>query len=816
LSYQRHHDLGRAAPNGRSSTAVDPLVVAAQSEIDGRSASAYWQMLDALPIVAFMASAAGSITYVSRGWAEFTGYPAGEAIGAGYREIIDPEQADAVAANWLAAISAGLEYRDEFRIRLSDGRYRWVLTAAAPVRDTATGEVSAWFGTVTDIDERRRTADALVDSESMYRALSEAIPGAVWAASTNGELIYLADRSLELEPGFRDRALGNAWLTSVHADDRQRVSAVWQHSYESGEPYNVEYRLLNADGTYHWSLVRALPVHTPDGSILRWVGVITDIQDRHEADEKREMYVALVENSTDFIAIADLDGKVIYVNAAGRKLLGIGSLDDARNSSLIDYFGPQDWGFVQSDVLPAVDRHGHWNGDFQLRHFRSGKSIPVAYNLFAITSADGTRIGTATVSRDLRDRKRIEEGLRLLSRTGAAIVDSLDYKRTLHNIARAFVEGFAAYCLIDVIPEHGPWERTALHRDPAFVTLLTDMSRPSGNHPIARAIEAGESCVSAINEDWIRGLDAPLNADRAEVIRRLGVRSVVCVPVKTPSGAVVGALTCALDRTSDRDDYGVDDLGFVEEVGRRAGAAIANVALYERERRIALELQAAALPTNLPAVDGIVIDAAYRPGSAEAKIGGDWYDAFLLADGRLVMTVGDVVGHGLQAAVSMTKLRLAMQSAAIVNPDPNLMLRVADATLRLSTADAYATAIAAVYDPKTRLLTFAAAGHPNPILRTIDGALEEFSNRGPMIGLRTGEENKTCTVTIPPGSSLVFFTDGLVEFVRDIDEGTRRLAEALGAGDLIRKARPADAIVTAVLGTDVAHDDIAVLVVSFR
>jgi serine phosphatase RsbU (regulator of sigma subunit) len=98
----------------------------------------------------------------------------------------------------------------------------------------------------------------------------------------------------------------------------------------------------------------------------------------------------------------------------------------------------------------------------------------------------------------------------------------------------------------------------------------------------------------------------------------------------------------------------------------------------------------------------------------------------------------------------------------------------------------------------------------------MDGMLEEFSTRGPMIGLRTGEENKTCTVTIPPGSSLVFFTDGLVEFVRDIDEGSRRLAETLRAGDVIRAARPADAIVTAVLDTDVANDDIAVLVVSFR
>lgn len=779
------------------------------------AAHAYAQALDALPIVGFMASADGVITYVSRGWTEFTGYSAGEVVGTGYRDFIDPAQADGVVATWTAAVSGGKEYRDEFRLRLSDGTYRWVLSQAAPVRDATTGAVMGWFGTVTDVDERRRTADALVESESMYRALSEAIPGAVWAASPTGELIYLADRSFEQEPNFRDRALGNAWLASVHEQDRQRVISAWRQSYESGEPYNIEYRLLNADGAYHWSLVRGLPVYNPDGSILRWVGVITDIQDLHEADEKREMYVALVENSADFIGMADVEGNVVYVNSAGRKLLGIGSLDVARTTTLRNYFLPNDWGFVQSDVLPAVDEVGYWSGDVQLCHFRDGTPIPVAYNIFALKSADGTRIGTATVSRDLRERKRVEDGLRLLSRTGAAIVDSLDYKRTLQNIARAFVDGFAAYCLIDVIPANGPWERTAEHRDPARLPLLTVMSRPSGNHPIARAIEAGESCVTAINESWFRGLDAPRNADRLEVIRRLHVRSVICVPVKTPSGTIVGALTCALDDENEREDYGPDDLGFVQEVGRRAGAAIANVQLYERERRIALELQAASLPTNLPMLDGMFIDAAYRPGSDEAKIGGDWYDAFPLADGRLVLTVGDVLGHGLQAAISMTKLRLAMQSAAIVNPDPNLMLHVADATLRLSNADAYATAIAAVYEPGTRLLTFASAGHPSPILRTPDGVLKELTSFGSMVGLRNAEDSETGTFAIPPGSTLVFYTDGLIEVVRDTDEGSRRLNEALRTDDLLRSAQPAEAIVDAVVGADQPRDDIAVLVVTF-
>jgi len=539
-----------------------------------------------------------------------------------------------------------------------------------------------------------------------------------------------------------------------------------------------------------------------------------DLDDRYGADEAREMYAALVENSTDFIGIVDIDGAVIHVNRAGRDLLGIDSLEVARRTPLLAYFLPADRDFVRSTIFATLERDGNWAGDFQFRHFRSGLPVPVAFNVFAIALVDGRRMGAATVSRDLRERKRVEDGLRLLSRTGAAVVDSLDYGRTLQNIARAFVDGFAAYCLIDVMPPHGRWERTVEHRDPALVPLLVKLSRPTGIHPIARAIERGESSFMPIDEAWARAVDP--TDDRLEAVRRLGVRSIISVPVVTPAGEIVGALTCALDGVTIRENYGSDDLGFVAEVGRRAGAAIANVQLYERERRIALELQAASLPARLPVVDGLALDAAYRPGSNEAKIGGDWYDAFVLPDARLVITVGDVLGHGLQAAVAMTKLRLAMQSAAMVDPDPNLMLRVADATLRLSDPDAYATAIAAIYDPRTRTVAFASAGHPGPALRGTDGQVQIVDQSASMIGLRSGSESEICTIETPPGSMLVFYTDGLIEVVRDVEEGFGRLSRVLAAPDFPAAARPAEALVTAVLGADTAHDDIAVLVVTFQ
>lgn len=436
------------------------------------------------------------------------------------------------------------------------------------------------------------------------------------------------------------------------------------------------------------------------------------------------------------------------------------------------------------------------------------QALPVRDGTGAIVRWIGVNVDVDDRHAADAERERIESGLLLLARTGAAVVDSLDYQRTLRQIARAFVDGYASYCLIDFMPPRGAWERTAEHRDPAFVPILMDLSAPKGNHPIARAIEAGVSTVTVIDDAWARNLDA---TDRGHAISVLRVRSIICVPVITPSGDVIGALTCALDDASERENYGSNDLGFVQEVGRRAGAAIANVQLYERERRIAIEFQAASLPARLPDMPGVRLDAAYRPGSDEATIGGDWYDAFLLDDGRLVMTTGDVLGHGLHAAVSMTKLRLAMQSAAIVDADPRLMLRVAEATLRVSDPDAYATAIAAVYDPEARTLTLASAGHPPPIMRTGEGNLTELPTRGSMLGLGPSTDRDPITITLPAGATVVLYTDGLVEFKRELAAGVERLGNALRS-DVISSDRPAEALLAAVLDGDRAQDDIAVLI----
>ncbi|GAC1548520.1 MAG: hypothetical protein NVS3B16_21500 [Vulcanimicrobiaceae bacterium] len=770
----------------------------------------YREVLDALPIASFIADSDRSVSYVSRQWCALTGHTVECALERGYLSIIHPDHVSTALVAWSAATASGTPYRNEFPLRFGDGAYRWVLSEATPMRSREAGDVVGWFGTITDIDDRRRADEALRDSDARQRAFSAALPGVTWSATPTGALEYVGERFHELRGVSPETAYGDGWLQRVHADDRAATETRWRASVATGEPYEGSFRVRMADGTYRWQLVRARPQRKASGEIARWVGVNIDIEEQRRADDAREMFVALAENSGDFIATADRDGNVVYVNEAGRRLLELDGPADAASRRLLDFVAPEDRATIAADALPVVAGAGRWLGDTRFRTFTTGATVPVVCNLFALTDRSGEPLGIATISHDRRGRERVEGGLRLLSRTSAAALHSLDYAATLHNIATAFIEDFASYCIIDSLDAERRWDRTAVHRDPALQPILAALSQPSPEHPIALAINAGTSSVVTVDERWASGFGN--TSDRIAAVRELRVRSFVTVPVTTPAGDVIGALTCALDDRVLRENYCNDDLVFVQEVGRRAGAAFANARLYERERRIAVELQSASLPAALPRLHDLALDAEYRPGSAEATIGGDWYDAFELEDGRVAMTVGDVLGHGLHAAVTMTKLRQAMQSAAMLSPDPGAMLAVADKTLRLIDPEGYATAVAAIYDRAERTFAYASAGHPGPALRRPDGTVVDLTRSGMMLGLRAGAACETTLVAAPPGTVIVFYTDGLVEATRDIVEGQRRLSQAVADRTVVDGAGPARAIVEAVLAGGDASDDIAVLV----
>ena len=682
-----------------------------------------------------------------------------------------------------------------------------------PMYDTAGDAFVGWFGTLTDIDALKRAESALRESDARHRAFSDALPGIAWSATPDGKLEFIGKNWAPTRGRPVDEALGDAWIESIHPDDRVVVLQMWNASLASGQMYDTQFRTLMADGSYRWHLVRALPVCDDAGAIVRWVGVNIDIDDRRRADAARETFVALAENSSDFTAILDDAGTFVYINEAGRALVGLAATEEIAGFRLGAIVAGGDGVGNDEQILAEIHRVGRWRGDVAFRHRISGATVAVEFNAFTIYGHGGESLGLAIVSRDRRERDRVESGLRLLSRTGAAALDSLDYALTLKNIARVCVEEFASYCIIDVRDTDDRWERTSAHHSPVLQRVVENLSEPPAQHPIRRALDYGESSLNEVDSGWVLSIGG--SEDRESAVRALDVRSFITVPVITPAGAIIGALTCALDGTASRSRYCQDDLAFVDEVGRRAGAAIANARIFARERRIAVELQAASLPTSLPRFPGLTLDADYRPGSDEATIGGDWYDAFEIDDGRIVMTVGDVLGHGLHAAVTMTKLRQAMQAAAMMHPDPCVMLAVAEKTLHFIDPDGYATALAAIYDVRVGTLTYASAGHPGPAIRGPSGDVTDGTNSGLMLGVRDNATREVRVVSVDPGAMAFFYTDGLIESTRDVDVGLRRLHDALAAPDLTSLDTPARTLVDRILGGGNATDDIAMLVARF-
>ncbi|MGW2288489.1 PP2C family protein-serine/threonine phosphatase [Streptomyces phaeochromogenes] len=254
------------------------------------------------------------------------------------------------------------------------------------------------------------------------------------------------------------------------------------------------------------------------------------------------------------------------------------------------------------------------------------------------------------------------------------------------------------------------------------------------------------------------------------------VRPLLCVPLPTRR-APLGVLIL----TPPGERWDADDAVMLIELTRRASIAIDNARRFEHNRDIAETLQRALL-TDLPTTPELRLAARYLPATHGLNIGGDWYDAFRQPDGSLITVIGDVTGHGLHAAVMMSQLRTALRAYAVDGGTPGQLLTRLHILLHHLQPDLYATAVIARFHPDDPTLTWAAAGHPPPVLRTPDGQVHTLDAKpGAMLGIPLRQEIGDHTVRLAPGSTLALYTDGLVERrAQGIDPGIERLASVLG------------------------------------
>jgi PAS domain S-box-containing protein len=256
------------------------------SSASSKSEEPFRQMIDMMPALAWSSRPDGAAEFINEAWLEYTGLRAAEALEAGWTMAVHPDDVNTVVAYWQSALAAGEPREIEGRLRRFDGEYRWFLFRAKPLRD-GTGRVTKWFGTNTDIDDRKRAELALADGERQLRLIVDTIPAFVCTMNAQGEL-ETANRQLIDYMGMGSREL-KEWksIGTVHKEDLPGVIAKWRHSIESGEPYDIEHRIRRADGVFRWFHVRGLPLRDDNNRVSHWYVLLTDIEDRKRAEEAR-------------------------------------------------------------------------------------------------------------------------------------------------------------------------------------------------------------------------------------------------------------------------------------------------------------------------------------------------------------------------------------------------------------------------------------------------------------------------------------------------------------------------------------------------
>jgi len=237
----------------------------------------------------------------------------------------------------------------------------------------------------------------------------------------------------------------------------------------------------------------------------------------------------------------------------------------------------------------------------------------------------------------------------------------------------------------------------------------------------------------------------------------------------------------------------------------------------ERTRRVAETLQDVFLPKTLPQKDGLRFDAIYLPAEKDSLVGGDWFDAFELPDGRIAFSIGDVAGHGLEASIIVGRLRQAIFTLAFRIDDPATLLEEVDRILHYQEPDVIVTALVGFVDRELSTLCYASAGHPPPMIAyTNDVPAANLPYGGPPLGIGNQRPLRTHSVALAPDAVVAVYTDGMTEYLRDPIRGEAKLraAVALMVGDT-SVARPALAVRDIVLDDLPTKDDAALLLMQF-
>ncbi|MEU9159724.1 SpoIIE family protein phosphatase [Streptomyces sp. NPDC048424] len=555
-----------------------------------------------------------------------------------------------------------------------------------------------------------------------------------------------------------------------------------------------------------------------------------------EMTRMNEHHEAVLHAVREGVLIISADHKLVLANDEARRLLDL--TPDSEGRAVADLgLDPRTTELLASGRV--VTDHVHLAGDrllaVNVRPTKPYKGRPTGS---VVTLRDSTELaalsGRAEVARSR---------LQLLYDAGVRIGTTLDVVRTAEELSEVAVPRFADFVTVELLePVLRGDEPSGVYsemRRAAITGVRADSPlQPVGDvirfvvptAPMAAALDAGHA-VLAPDLNAAMGWRAQDETGTREALD-YGLHSLISVPLQA-RGVVLGMAN--FWRADTPDPFDEEDLSFAEELGARAAVSIDNARRFTREHAMAVTLQRSLLPRVLPEQNAVEVAFRYLP--AMAGVGGDWFDVIPLPGARVALVVGDVVGHGVHAAATMGRLRTAVHNFSTLDLPPDELLGHLDELINRIDQDETgdgrgedgedpqgvpepaaitgATCLYAVYDPVSGRCAMASAGHPGPALIRPDGQVE-FPELPAGLPLGVGGMPFEATeFTLPEGSRLVLFTDGLVEDRdRDFDAGLRLLGESLSRPG--RSPEQACADVLAAMLFPVPSDDIALLIADTR
>jgi PAS domain S-box-containing protein len=369
--------------------------------------------LDSIPTITWRAAPNGYVQHLNKRWFDYTGTTHEQVRGWRWKLCVHPDDLDRLVDIGREYVATGTPIDGEARLRRFDGEYRWFLFRPAPARDEA-GKIVGWYGTITDIEDRKQAEQKAVEAEHELQMAIDNIPVLVGTFAADGTRLFVNKRTFEVTGLCPEDVPGHGWRKAFHPDDVEPVERQWRDCLARGEPFEREIRTRMADGTYRLHQTRRVPVRDAAGKVIRWYGIGHDIEDQKRAEQAvaaSERNLKLIIDTMPAVAwSACPDGSAEFFNQNYLDYVGL-SLDQVQGWGWTVAVHPDDLARLACTWQEILTSGKTGQTEARLRR-HDGEYRWFLFRASPLHDENGNIVKWYGVNTDIEDRRRAEEELR--------------------------------------------------------------------------------------------------------------------------------------------------------------------------------------------------------------------------------------------------------------------------------------------------------------------------------------------------------------------------------------------------------------------